>query len=263
MATVIADYKEQRSAFDALCAPVCENRILFFEGESGSGKTILLRDCQRRIPAEVQHIGFECKGRTISVAEIFSRSVRRLGWEGLSEFRESVSTLSKGLTVNVHDIEQRGDQNTIDMVLRAESEDEKKNRQTMLTEAWFRDVRKRDDALLIIVDTFEQAGSALNDWFCGPFLARIPETPQARVLVAGQKIPEPNNIEWGDCCQHYQLLGVDDAQEWMPVVEAMNRYINVPNLDPMSWLAGVCHALEGRPDAIKKVIENLPEREKA
>lgn len=256
MPIIFADYHEQRSAFDELCKPECDNPILFFEGESGSGKTALLRECISHISGDIKPLAFDCKTRTITISEIFSRSVHMIGWEGLSEFRKSVSSFSKGLTISVHDIAQTGDQNSIDLALRAESEKERENRQTLLTDAWFRDLRNLDSRLLVIVDTFENSGNETFNWFCGPFLARVPGTPQLRVLIAGQETPDLNNIEWGDYSKHYQLLGVLDALDWMPVVEAMGRYIDVEN--PMNWLAGVCHALEGRPEAIIKIIEGLP-----
>jgi hypothetical protein len=41
----------------------------------------------------------------------------------------------------------------------------------------------------------------------------------------------------------------------MPVVQNMQRLI--PFDDPETWLAGVCHALEGDPQKIMKVIEGL------
>jgi hypothetical protein len=256
MQSIFADYQEQRTAFEELCKQKSDNPILFFEGESGSGKTSLLRDCKNRIPDGVEHIAFDCKTRTISISEIFSRSVHRFGWKGLAEFRKSVTSLSKGMTVNVNDIKQKGNQNTIDIALRAENEGEREDRQTLLTDAWFHDVSNFENHLLVIVDTFEKAVNETANWLCGPFLARASDTPQMRVVIAGQETPDPNNIEWGDRCKHYQLLGVLDALEWMPVVEAKNRYIDVD--DPISWLAGVCHATEGRPDRIIKIIESLP-----
>ncbi len=258
MAIIFADYQEQRSAFYELCKPTCNKPILFFEGESGSGKTSLLRECMSQILADIKHITFDCK-TTISISEFFSRSVRKVGWEGLSEFRKSVLNLSKGLSINVHDIKQKGNQNTIDVALRAEDEKEREQRQTLLTDAWFRDVRNLDNSLLVIVDTFEKSISEMSNWFCGPFLARIPDTPQMRVLVAGQKTPDINNIEWGDSCNRHQLLGISDAHEWMPVVEAMGCYINMD--DPLTWLAGVCYAMKGKPSEIIKIIETLPKRE--
>ena len=93
MENIFADYREQRSAFDELCKLKCDHPILFFEGESGSGKTALLRDCMNRIPDGIEHIGFNCNNRTISISEIFSRTVNKFGLEGLSEFRKNVSSL--------------------------------------------------------------------------------------------------------------------------------------------------------------------------
>ena len=256
--SIIADYKEQRSAFDELCNPACENKILIFEGESGCGKTSLLHDCLNRIPDEMTHISFDGKETTFSVSEIFSRSVCKFGWTGLSEFRESVLSLSNKTTVNIQDIKQKGDKNTINLALRAEREEDKKYRQTLLTEAWFSDVGKLDSKLLVIFDTFEKAGSDVINWFSGPFLSRVPDTPQIRVLIAGQKTPE-HTIVWDNCCKHYNLLGVSDANEWMPVVDAMERCINVEN--PIDWLAGVCYTTKGSPEAIIKIIETLPLKE--
>lgn len=256
MPNIFADYQGQRSAFDEFCKPACKNSILFFEGESGSGKTALLRDCKSRIPNDLKPIAFDCKTGTMSISEFFSRTVDKIGWDGLSEFRKGVFSFSKGLTINVNDIKQKGNQNTIDIALRAEGEKDREDRQIMLTDSWFRDVRQLDTRLLVIIDTFEKSSSEISNWLCGPFLARIPETPQMRVLLAGQKTPDPNNIEWGDCCKHLPLLGIIDAHEWLPVVEAMGRNIEMDN--PIDWLAGVCHALKGRPEAILKVIESLP-----
>jgi hypothetical protein len=74
-------------------------------------------------------------------------------------------------------------------------------------------------------------------------------------------VPNPHNIEWGHCCTHHELYGVPEAAHWLPVVEALGRTIPVDN--PRDWLAGVCHALGGAPDAIMQVIQGLPPKETA
>jgi len=191
MTTKFADYQEQRAAFDDLCKPQCDKPILFFEGESGLGKTALLRDCKNRIPEGVKNISFDCKNTTISISEIFSRSVHRFGQVGLSEFGKSLSSLSR-LNINVADIKQLGDQNTIDIALRAENEAERETRRTLLTNSWFRDLQKLEDQLLVIFDTFEKAGLQIASWLCGPFLARVSDTPRMRVAIAGQRTPDLN-----------------------------------------------------------------------
>ncbi len=258
MSTVFADYVDERSAFDELCCSDCDKPILFFEGESGSGKTKLLFDCKNRIPDDLIHIGFDCKSGTISVTDIFYRSVNKLGWELLPEFQHEVSTYSEHTTINLNikDVKLKGDRSSIEIALRAEKEEDKRIRQSILTNAWFQDIKNFDNNLLIIIDTFEKATSVFKSWLDDSFLGHVSDTPQMRVLVAGQCIPDIKNIGWGDCCNHYPLLGIPDAKDWMPVVEELNRHIEVEN--PLNWLAGVCHAFKGRPEAIMKVIMNLP-----
>ena len=206
-------------------------------------------------------IPFDCQASAITIPEIFSRTVNKLGWEGLSKFRERVLSLSHDVSVNVRDLKQKGDHNKIEIALNAEGVEDRENRRAILTEAWFRDVKNLPKRLLIIVDTFEKANSEVAEWICSSFLARVPDTPQLRVLIAGQKTPEQHNIEWGDCCQHHRLSGIKEAHEWIPVVEAMERHIDYH--DPIVYLAGICHAFEGKPSEIIKAIERMPVKKEA
>jgi hypothetical protein len=68
------------------------------------------------------------------------------------------------------------------------------------------------------------------------------------VVVAGQNLPDRSNIEWGRHCVSYDLYGVEEAQHWLPIVQAKNKHI--PFDAPLTWLAGVCHALRGDPKSI-------------
>ncbi len=77
-----------------------------------------------------------------------------------------------------------------------------------------------------------------------------------KVVVAGQEVPDRNNIEWDDCCKFHKLYGVWEAKHWLPVVKAMKRRILVES--ELDWMAGICHALDGKPDAIMKIIQGLP-----
>ncbi len=177
MIEILADYQRESLAFDELCKPTAKQFILFYEAGSGYGKTALLRNCSRRIPGDMMQIAFNCKERAITIAEFFSRTVNKLGWEGLSEFNERVLSLYRDVSVNVHDLVQKGDLNRIEIALSAESKEDRENRRTMLTEAWFRDVKNLQNRLLIMVDTFENANSEVAEWVCGSFLPRVPEHP--------------------------------------------------------------------------------------
>lgn len=106
------------------------------------------------------------------------------------------------------------------------------------------------------MDTFESATAEVAEWISGPLLARVANTPPVRVVVAGQQVPDENNIEWCQCCAVYDLRGVREARYWMPVVQSLGR--RVPSED---YLAGICDALKGQPLAIMIQIQTFPEQQ--
>ncbi|MBE9472160.1 MAG: ATP-binding protein [Chloroflexi bacterium] len=258
MTTLLADYDRERQAFEALLTPDCRKRILLFCGASGCGKTTLLSACLEQVPAAIPCIPIQLRGSAVSVAEVFYRSGHRLSWERLSRFTAQVATLQGVPQVQIDHNWLLGINNRISVALHAEEPTDREHRRAALTEAWFQDLQAFDHPVLMALDTYEQATAAVTAWIDGPFLSRVAQVSQLRVLLAGQEVPEAHNIEWGHCCTAHHLCGVPEAEHWWPIVEAMNRRVNVP--DPRSWLAGVCHALGGRPKEIMQVIQDLPRR---
>lgn len=254
----LADYHNERKAFDALFHPSCDRRILMFRGESGSGKTSLLEDCRARARKETQIpcINIDLKGSAVTVAEIFSRSSSKLGGDRLVNFKRQMAELRGIPEVNISSNTQTGFGNEINVTLHVTDPTDREQRRAALTEALFADLKLFQQPVLFVMDTFEQATTEVTDWISGPFLARVEQVTQVRALVAGQKVPNAQNIEWGYCCTTHELFGVREAEHWMPVVQAMRRRIPVD--PPLTWLAGVCHAYQGRPSEIMKVIEALP-----
>jgi hypothetical protein len=60
------------------------------------------------------------------------------------------------------------------------------------------------------MDTYEDATTDVQQWISGPFLARTAMVNQVRVLIAGQSVPDSNNIEWGQCSTttKYAIFGI-------------------------------------------------------
>lgn len=259
MSTPLADYDAERRAFEALLNPDCGRRILMFRGTSGSGKTSLINHCIHRATGTIPLIPIQLRGSVVSIAEIFYRSGGRLGWERLDNFTNQVADLEGAPEIKIDRNWLAGINNRISIALHAQDQVGREHRRVALTEAWFEDMKDFQQPVLFVLDTFEQGTTEVQDWISGPFLARAAQIAQMRILVAGQIVPDENNIEWGNCCVTHELFGVPEAQHWLPVVEAMNRY--VPVNDPLSWLAGVCHTLKGRPKDIMQIIEGLPSRE--
>lgn len=256
MAMPIADYAEPREALDALIGNPCNHRILLLRGEPGSGKTALLMYFRERIPKAAANVAIQLRGSTVGVAEIFSRMGQAMEWDYLPRFAEKLAELEGKPHVKVDKNWLAGIGNRINLTLHVERQFDREQRRTALTDAWFEDVRELKHPFVVLFDTYEAATSEVQDWIEGPFLARAAGTEHMRAVIAGQKVPDGNNIEWGMYCKVHDLLGVIQAQHWMPVIKEMRRRINVG--DPVSWLAGVCVGAKGRPGEIMKIIETLP-----
>ncbi len=259
MARPLADYQEHCQAFAALLEPACRSNILLFSGESGSGKTTLVTTCLGTIPDRIESVAIDLRSSANTLPEIFRLVGHRLGWAHLRTFANQVAALQGMPPVEVDGNWLAGIRNHIHVALQVENATDREERRAILTEAWFADLGGYARPLLIAFDSYEHAIPSVQAWIDGPFLARAAQTDCLRVLVAGQQVPDPNTIAWGGCCVHHHLYGVPEAKHWLPVVEALGRYVPAP--DPLSWLAGICHALRGTPKDIMQVIEGLPQKE--
>ncbi len=255
---ILANYDDERTAFRSLLYEECPQRILLFEGASGTGKTSLLRACQQEIPADFKAVPIQFRDNSVNVAEIFDRVGELVGWQTMTHFTEQIASLSDTPTLQVQRNWQTGSNNQIHIALHADSVTDKEQRRVQLTKAWLTDLQAIAQPLLLIMDTYEQATTDVVGWIEGPFLTRAARLPQLRILLAGQRVPDAHNIEWGTYCHKRDLYGIQDASHWLPIVEAMHRVIAAP--DPLSWLGGICYLLKGQPAAIMKVIEGLPRR---
>jgi hypothetical protein len=257
MSILLADYHEETDSFLELLESECERRILIFHGESGTGKTTLFRACQSRIPDHVHHLPIQLRGHAVGVDEIFSRAGGLVGWESWPGFTERVVDMTPH--IEIEDNFLRGINNRISVALHAESPVDRKQRRVDLTEAWFSDTRDLDQPLLMMLDTYEEATEDVADWISGPFLARSVDCENLRVVIAGQEVPDEHNIEWGNCCNRYELYGVREAKYWLPVIEALG--LEIPAENPLDYMAGICHAFDGRPDEIMKCIGGFPTKQ--
>ncbi|MCI5224928.1 MAG: hypothetical protein D3924_20225 [Candidatus Electrothrix sp. AR4] len=111
--------------------------------------------------------------------------------------------------------------------------------------------------MLLAVDTYEKAADDLRTWL-NSVIVRLPHASrQLRLVVAGQEIPSTDTCEeWADCCREHQLYGVPDAEHWLPVVESLG--LRVPVDPPLTFLAGICHAMQGNPAKIIGIIKTFP-----
>lgn len=255
-----ANYAKEQQAFNDLLRPGCPLTILLFRGDSGSGKTHLLRRCLQTLPQDISSVCFDFKDSLVGIEEFFSRSCTAAGPAPWRSFSHELLRFQQGSRRRVSVALDRnwliGVNNQINVTLGVNDTAAREERSTALTAAWFEDVSHFSHQLLLVIDTYEKAPAEVSAWFKSSFLARVARTDRLRVVVAGQEVPSQETIEWGHCASQYDLYGVQEAGYWLPVVQAMG--LRVPASNPEVFIQGICYALSGNPSEIMKLIRTFP-----
>jgi hypothetical protein len=262
MPTTIANYQDQRDSFISMLKPSSDKRLLFFRGESGMGKSTLISACVEEIPASILYVDINFKENPIPLPGIFSKIGLRIRPERKQSYMEYLKNISRAQNAQVDHNYLLGINQKLN-VYQTENSPDQDEGYVALTEALFYDLSIVKPLLVISLDTYEDAPTAVKNWICGPFLYHAVEENKLRVLISGRKVPDTHehNREWGHCCAVHELSGIRDPEQWLPVIIALNKIIPSGKREPLSYLAGICDALKGRPDEIMKMIEGFPQRE--
>ncbi len=249
----IANYKEHRQAFEALLEIDCSKPILLFKGESGNGKTTLMRHCQTLIHQDIYQVLVDLK-HPINVIHFLYKSAQSLNWDYLDRLSEPTQRIDIDINGNT----QVGVGNTINVTLKAFYEknvlQQRAERYMALTHVLGKFINNLDHPCVFLIDHYEKADAEFKDWVARDLLSSAAKYQQMRVVIAGQSVPDSS--EWTHCRVIKELDGVHEAEEWLPVIKAMAR--EVPSPSPIELLRGFCIALNGNPDAIMKLIEKFP-----
>jgi hypothetical protein len=247
--SLIANYTEQRLAFDALLQDDCCKPILLYKGESGSGKSTLMGHCRTQINNDFHHalVGLS----DLSVMQFFYQIGRSLGWQHFDGFKAHLNSLNKQFDVNLNDNTQSGMGNRIRVELNAfvkgMSLEEKRDYYSTLTHVWSEDINNLSKPCVLLLDVYEKTPTETQHWLVHDFLSCAAYSEKMRVVVAGQSVPE--NINWNNCCETKKLEGIHQAEEWLPVIRAMQ--LEEP---PLKFLQNFCVYSNGRPSEMLKFI---------
>jgi|WetSurMetagenome_2_1015567.scaffolds.fasta_scaffold111485_2 ATP/maltotriose-dependent transcriptional regulator MalT len=263
MEHIIANYKKEQQAFCDLLEMQCKERILLFQGSSGVGKTTLLRTCLSvaRENDNFQCITLDFKSGTIEIVELLYQLGESIEWERLSNFKKTTEYYLKqtsNVDVNLNSNWLFGMKNHLQVILPTADANNRKMVLLELTKALFQDLKLLKQPLLFVFDTYENAVQEVKDWIFQSFLTAITKNAQLRVLIAGQNTPDTNNIQWGHCCLHRPLNPDCKAEDWLPVLKALNKRIPISNLEPLQALELFCYSYRNQPDSIRKLIDNFP-----
>jgi hypothetical protein len=174
--------KEEWPAVVELLASGSRRRILLYEGASGLGKSVLVRQAAayaKKLGIAVALVDF--KGGPRDVSGILGQLYLEIG--------DLLPNFSRQGADKPH-------------LLRG-------------------DLRKLRQPVLVIFDTYEDVANNPNiaDWLNQQFFAEVEKALGLAAIVAGQHVPDYRKAGWRDLVRHLQLEPITELEHWTPWVE--------------------------------------------
>jgi len=163
-----------------LCSGSSRERIVLLSGDSGLGKTCLLRETVRY-----------ARGRQVAVAEV-----------SLNSFKDIQAIL---------------DRLALDLEPKLTARITQEWRQPL---AFWRSLRTLPVPVVIVLDQYEAVAKSpeVVHWI-NQLLDEVEKSPGLAVIVGGQSIPERTHAPWRDNSVWHQLGPILDPNDWKPWVE--------------------------------------------
>ncbi|MEM8720263.1 MAG: ATP-binding protein [Cyanobacteria bacterium P01_G01_bin.39] len=189
-------------------------RIMLIEGESGMGKTSLLKRFKHKCPSEIKYIPFDCKG-VVSIPAFLSQIVVDLGHDKFPSFVSKVKVFVQGgVDFSENDIAA---ENTISIAINSSNVDPATQnfRLEQLQQAFFNDLAKLEQRIVITLDTYQMVNETLQNWIESKWLRAVErQLDNVVTVIAGQFVPDhQNNSVWGDECEHFVLSAIK-VKDW-------------------------------------------------
>jgi hypothetical protein len=207
--------QEEWAAIVDLLAGRSRERIVLYQGASGLGKSVLLRQAAiyaKSLKLPVVYVDFNGGGSDTTA--ILGQFQLDLGDQLPNFCRESAN--------KIH-------------LLRG-------------------DMRALTRPALIVFDTYERCASntAVADWLNQQIFGEIEAAPGLAVIVAGQQIPDYRNAAWRDLARYVPLKPITEVECWKPWVEGhypgLEKKAHLPTLvlaaqgNPGN-MSGLCEAI--------------------
>jgi energy-coupling factor transporter ATP-binding protein EcfA2 len=244
----IANYKEHRNAFSALLEKDCDKPILLFKGESGMGKSTLMKHCWQLVKTR-PHLYLDFKESTTNIMQIFDKLAYKLGLDG-------VDCLLNNPNINFSSNIQAGVGNTMNVEMNYHNPEQWNMYLIQLTKALLKNIDEFDNDFILLMDTYENTNGEIQKWVQSNLLPSVENHKKLRVIIAGKSVPDQNS-EWETCCKLKELQGVHEAEEWLPIIELMGR--KELSLESLELFKCFCRDYtKGSPSEIIKFIETFP-----
>jgi hypothetical protein len=203
-------------------------------------------------PAEAFSVHLDLKdAREEGVAFIFRLTQKILGRQNFPRLNKILYRLQDSSPVNlrIQDNTLSGQQNQIQVILQANSLEERQDRLMKIQEAFFEDLQHFKKPIVFILDTFNLATEELARWVEVSLFMEVKYNANLRVVVAGQKVPEPSGVwrKLHHCCR---LNSITDLNEWFQYAKDVGY--SVRQIEELRLLV---YGLDGFPKGIAMALE--------
>jgi hypothetical protein len=241
----LANRTRECNLFEHMVKGETAERILLIQAESGFGKTDLLTHFRRLVPAGVLQAFIDCKGANSRIPYVFERAARDLGEPRFPRLSTTSSEVANGPGINISDNRTFGAQ-TINIHVHGDPQVQE-YQLARLHHAFFEDIKALAAPVVIILDTFNEAGDIVKTWIASDFLADAMQVPNLVVVVAGQDVPDPGG-GWADYHEQCHLEGIKDVEAWHACVQAAGWPVE------KDWIAAFCWHCKGKPKDIAIIL---------
>ena len=122
-----------------------------------------------------------------------------------------------------------------------------------LQQAFVEDLKAIPDKMVLLIDSFELAPSEVKNWISGTFLQAAAQIPKLLIVVAGQEVPDHNNIAWGDYCHFVELGLIKDHRAWCQFAQDAQLSFS----DQEALIRGLTIGCEGQPEQIRNLFNKI------
>lgn len=261
--SLLANYTVPRAKIRALMDPACPTRVIFLEGEENIGKSYLLSTLRPEIaPVARLAIIDLLKRRGIPTPlEILTEMAATIGSERFPKLLQALQDVTRrSITASVSGVSIQGSYNRVEAVAQ-ESDDDRFLAALVPTTAFLEDLRSLPtdlQPLLVAFDGYDGASPLVDKWFHAVLVPGLCAISHIRLIVSARVIPRERIKQRvsTDVTLDVQLSGVNDVQEWLPIIASLKRRVPGTDVEQAAFLLGVIRALKGCPGGIMPFILN-------
>jgi hypothetical protein len=259
----IANYIAHQQSLATLLQASCGRPLLFIGGETGHGKTWLLKWFRSEMGPRCSVVKFDLAAQQelLSPSLILRKCANELGSDHFGSFLREAEVYQKARSVVIQNVTIEGSHNVVTGDA-GETPREQMLGALDLTRFFIDDLKKfaaPRPPIVFIFDHFDQAGTVVGNWLVDGLIPALRAVPHSRLVLAARQLPRTDDVSWETAVETVTLAGVQDAAAWRALVKLLKRDFPPEGMaDPDVFLKGAILVTKGVPGTLMPFIQTFP-----